>query len=341
LHTSYIVSYQMMKLFLIVAIFALASCATTANLEEFSNLWTSWKSLHQKTYATQEEEANRFVVFVDNYHRVIKFNSENETPKLALNKFADLTKQEFKAQMTGKAFVETNQDLVRERTTEPEAVGALPVAIDWRVKGAVTPVKDQGQCGSCWTFSTTGVIEGFNFIQTGNLVSLSEQQIVDCDTDTNQGCDGGWPYLAVEYAGQNGLELESDYPYTAEDGDCKYSKKKAQSVVGNYSFVTANSTVSLKTALVDQPVSVLIEADEDTFQLYSSGVIKSGCGGTIDHAVLAVGYTRVGVTEAFIVKNSWGASWGQNGYVYISTNQKANDGLGVCGILTQPVIGTK
>ena len=268
----------MMKVILFVAIFALAGFATATNMEEFSNLWSAWKTLHQKTYASQEEDIERFVVFVENYHRVIKFNSENDSTRLALNKFADLTKQEFKAQMTGGAFVETNQDFVRERTAETESVGVLPVSVDWRAKGAVTPVKDQGQCGSCWTFSTTGVIEGFNFIQTGSLISLSEQQIVDCDKTTNQGCDGGWPYLAVEYAGQNGLELESDYPYTAEDGKCKYNKDKAQSVVGNYTFVAPNSTVSLKTALVDQPVSVLIEADEDTFQLYSSGVIKANCG---------------------------------------------------------------
>jgi len=221
------------------------------------------------------------------------------------------------------------------------AMGAPPTSVDWRTKGAVTPVKDQGQCGSCWTFSTTGVLEGFNFINTGKLVSFSEQQIVDCDIGTDQGCNGGWPYDALVYAGKHGLETEQDYPYKAVDGKCKYDKSKSTSTNSGYKFVTPKSADDLKPAIATMPVSVLIEADQNVFQFYSSGVIKSGCGASLDHAVLAVGYGSVSGTDAFIVKNSWNTSWGDKGYVYIATDPTANSGHGVCGILSQPVIPTK
>jgi C1A family cysteine protease len=221
-----------------------------------------------------------------------------------------------------------------------ETVGNLPANFDWRSKGAVTAVKDQGQCGSCWSFSTTGLLEGWNFLHNKKLTTFSEQQIVDCDKKVNEGCNGGWPYLAVQYAGQNGLETEADYPYTAEDGKCKYTKAKATIVNKNYTFITPNSTDALKTAITANPISVLIEADQDVFQLYKSGVIWRNCGSQLDHAVLAVGWQKVVGIDSFIVKNSWGADWGQSGYVYISTNEKPNGGTGVCGILSQPVTAT-
>jgi len=259
---------------------------------------------------------------------------------MALNKFADLTGTQFKAQQASCGFPETNEDIIAANTYPEFDVGALPASVDWRNKGAVTPVKDQGQCGSCWSFSTTGVLEGNYFLKQGTLLSFSEQQIVDCDTDQNQGCDGGWPYLAVQYAAAKGLELESDYPYKAVDGTCKYDASKVHQINKAYAFVTANSTTALQTALVDSPVSVLIEADQDVFQFYTTGVIKTNCGNSLDHAVLAVGYEKRGLYQAFIVKNSWGTSWGADGYVYISTNNKANSGTGVCGILSQPMVPT-
>jgi len=301
-------------------------------------LWEAWKVQHGKSYSALEE-TSRFGIFAHNYKKILKFNAENEDTKLALNLFADLTNAEFKSKMTGSGFYESNSALVQENTVVlDENVWALPTSVDWRNKGAVTPVKDQGQCGSCWSFSTTGVLEGWNFIKNGQLISFSEQQIVDCDTTTNQGCDGGWPYLAIQYAGKNGLETEADYPYTAQDGTCRYQASKSHKVASNYSFVTPNSTAQLKSALVDSPVSVLIEADQDVFQFYSKGVIKTGCGAALDHAVLAVGYHKIGVLEALIVKNSWGTDWGEDGYVHIWDSQAVNGGQGVCGVLAQPVI---
>jgi len=326
----------MNRVILLVALFAFAGLASaTFKAEHLNSLWSAWKVQNKKAY-TAAEEVTRFGIFIENFNKIHRLNAESEGVKFAVNKFADLTATEFKFKYASSGFSEVQAQAPRLRRD----IGALPDSVDWRNKGAVTPVKDQGQCGSCWTFSTTGVLEGFYFVNNGKLLSFSEQQIVDCDTDQDEGCNGGWPYLAVEYAAKNGLEQESDYPYTAEDGDCKYNKAKATKVAGGYQFVTANSTDSLKAALVNGPVSVAIEADQDVFQFYSKGVISTGCGAELDHAVLAVGYQKVGVLEAFIVKNSWGTSWGADGYVFISTINKLNKNQGACGILAQPVIPT-
>ena len=321
-----------------ILLLAIIGFADAIKADAHHNLWSAWKTQHKKTY-TASEELIRYGIFVENYLKINRLNAESDSARYALNKFADLTATEFKLKHATGGLYEPHKKFVASNSLTA-TIGNLPDSVDWRNKGAVTPVKDQGQCGSCWAFSTTGVLEGFNFINNGKLVSFSEQQIVDCDTEQNEGCNGGWPYLAVEYAAKNGLETESDYPYTAQDGKCKYKKSKAVTVAAGYKFVTSNSTDQLKAALVNSPVSVLIEADQDSFQFYSSGVLRKGCGADLDHAVLAVGYEKVGLYEAFIVKNSWGTSWGNNGYIYIGTDAKQNNGQGVCGILAQPLIAS-
>jgi len=327
----------MNKAILLVALFAFAGLASaTFRADTLSPMWSAWKVQNKKAY-TAAEEVTRFGIFIENFNKIHRLNTESDGVKYAINKFADLTATEFKQIYASGGHFENHRKEVARNSLRRD-FGALPDSVDWRNKGAVTPVKDQGQCGSCWTFSTTGVLEGFNFVNNGKLLSFSEQQIVDCASAAGYGCQGGWPYLAVQYAGQNGLELESDYPYTAQDGTCVFDASKVTKVNSGYTFVTPKSTDQLKAALVNFPVSVLIEADQDTFQFYSSGVIKASCGANLDHAVLAVGYEKVGLLEAFIVKNSWGTSWGSSGYVYISTIQTENQGQGVCGILAQPMI---
>ena len=325
----------MQKVLIIFALLAIGAFASIPiNTEEIKSLWSSWKIYYGKAYTAAEESA-RLAIFTENYKKVILNNAANEDLKFAMNKFADLTSTEFKT-IFASGYIQKNS---RVAPTEFDQVEALPATVDWRSKGAVTKVKDQGQCGSCWTFATTGVLEGWYQINKGTLLSFSEQQIVDCDKN-DDGCDGGDPVEALTYTATNGVELELTYPYTAEDGTCKFKKAVAVKTNGGSNLVTAQNTDALKTALVASPVSVAIEADEDVFQLYSSGVIKSGCGDSLDHAVLAVGYTTVGSDEAFIVKNSWGSSWGQEGYVYLSTSDKLNGGNGACGILSQPVVPT-
>ena len=329
----------MSKTILLISLFLFASIVSAGtSMETFSALWQSWKLKHNKQYALGEESA-RFAIFIENVNKITKNNIENDEVKFAINQFADLTATEFKQTYAScnhaKPDPETQNNALSFNLEDP-----LPDEFDWRKKGAVTPVKNQGQCGSCWTFSATGAIEGFYFINHGQLLSFSEQQIVDCDDlGEDKGCHGGWHYSAIEYAGIYGLHTEKDYPYHAYHTKCKYDKSKAIVTNKNYTVVAANSTANLKAALVNNgPVSVAIEADQDVFQFYQRGVISSGCGARLDHAVLVVGYQKVGKLEAFIVKNSWGSGWGDRGYVLISSLQTLNKGRGVCGILAMPYV---
>jgi C1A family cysteine protease len=326
---------KMQKTLIILSLLAISCLASMpVNMDELKSLWSSWKIYYGKAYGLAEEAA-RFAIFVENYKYIVQFNGENTDVKLALNKFADITSEEFSNIYAG-CYKNNGKHTKVPGDIEYE-VHDLPASVDWRTQGAVTAVKNQGQCGSCWSFSTTGVLEGFYFISKGKLLSFSEQQIVDCDSQ-DDGCDGGLPYQALKYTAQAGLETETSYPYKGVDGTCAAKKLKSYNTNSNYKLVQTQSPDALKTAIVTQPVSVGIEADQNVFQFYSSGVITKRCGDSLDHAVLAVGYTTVSGTEAFIVKNSWGADWGQQGYVYISTDGSANGGNGVCGILSEPVV---
>lgn len=206
----------------------------------------------------------------------------------------------------------------------------LPGSVDWRQQGAVTPVKNQGSCGSCWSFSTTGSVEGANFLKTKNLVSLSEQQLVDCSTpEGNEGCNGGLMDLAFKYIESNELETEAEYPYTAKDGTCSFDKSKGTVGITNFFDVPQNSTAQLEAAVAQQPVSVAIDAGSIIFQLYFGGIIKSSwCGTNLDHGVLVVGYGTESGTDYWILKNSWG-NWGEKGFFRI---KRGGDGPGICGI---------
>jgi len=326
----------MIKAILLISLLAFLNLTTaTFKADTLAPMWSAWKVQHKKTY-TAAQEAMRFGIFVENFNKIHRLNAESTGVQYAVNKFADLTGTEFKQVYASGAFPDKYRQEISTRPSLRRNI-QLPDSVDWRNKGAVTPVKDQGQCGSCWAFVATGVVEGLNFIKTGELLSFSEQQIVDCETD-NYGCQGGWPHLAIQYAAQNGLELESDYPYTGYGTECKYDSSKALKANSGYQFVTPNSTNQLKAALVNSPVVVVIEADQDAFHFYKSGVIATGCGANLDFTALAVGYQKVGVLEAFIVKNDWGTDWGVDGYIYISTIQQENQGQGVCGILAQPVM---
>ena len=207
-------------------------------------------------------------------------------------------------------------------------------SVDWRSKNAVTAVKNQGQCGSCWAFSTTGTLEGADAIADGSLLSFSEQQLVDCDKGGNMGCNGGSMDLALKYTETHPLELEADYPYKGKKlfGRCLYDSSKGKSHNRGYKDVTSKSVSALESAVTTGPTSIAIEADKRVFQMYKGGVLNSiECGHKLDHGVLAVGYG----SDHFIVKNSWGGSWGEEGYVRIS-----NSAEDICGILMAPVIAT-
>jgi cathepsin L len=246
-----------------------------------------------------------------------------------MNSFGDLSVQEFAA-IYNTYRVNTNRTLSEEVHGEPNY--EMAATVDWRTKGAVTGVKNQGQCGSCWAFSTTGSVEGAFFLAKGSLISSSEQELVDCSGSFgNDGCDGGLMDNAFQYImSKSGINRESTYPYTAQDGSCASKPTNIGASIKNFVDVQSQDEASLVSAINKQPVSVAIDASQSSFQFYSSGVYyEPSCSSTqLDHGVLAVGYGTQG-SDYYIVKNSWGSSWGQNGYILMSRNKDNN-----CGIAT-------
>jgi len=202
----------------------------------------------------------------------------------------------------------------------------------------VTPIKNQGQCGSCWSFSATGAIEGALVAEGGSLASLSEQQLVDCSTSYgNDGCNGGLMDYAFEYViAHKGITSEKNYPYSATGPNACQSKPSVASISG-YCDVAQNNEKALAFAVSKAPVSVAIEADQSCFQFYSGGVMADkSCGTQLDHGVLAVGYGTSGSQKYWNVKNSWGTSWGLNGYIWLGKDVAGTGGAGICGIAMQP-----
>jgi len=303
------------------------------SIEESQVSFKSWTQLHGKKYSHTNEHNYRLAVYKENLEMIENHNRLNKGFTLAMNKFGDLTSAEYRALYLAPKFNATQVT----RTGQSHVFDAsIPRAdtVDWRTKGVVTSVKDQGQCGSCWAFSATGSMEGAWGIKKGKLNSLSEQQLVDCSGDYgNYGCDGGLMDSAFQYAiAVKGLESEDVYPYTATDGNCAFDASKIVTSITSFKdVVPSQSEASLVTAINQQPVSVAIDASQSSFQFYSGGVYyDSGCSSTqLDHGVLAVGYGTDSGKDYYIVKNSWGTDWGVQGYILMSRNKKNN-----CGIAT-------
>jgi len=287
-----------------------------------------------KRYQNLEELKQRFEIFKENAIEIYNHNkNENKTFTLAINQFTDLSRDEFIHYYVNG--LNNYQSYGCVIYTAPSNI-LLPSSIDWRQKGAVSSVKDQGQCGSCWTFSSTGAIEGSWAISKGQLFDLAEQQLVDCAKGFkygSHGCNGGQMEGAFKYVIENGQCSENSYPYVATDGTCQKCQPVA-SMSACYD-VKPNDQLSLKSAVSRQPVSVAIEADSFYFQSYSSGVLTSDkCGTKLDHGVLAVGYGTENGNDYWLVKNSWGTSWGDKGYVKIGRHDSQNE-PGIYGIAIQ------
>jgi len=282
----------------------------------FQDMFTAFMKQYGKTY-THDEFATRFSTFKSNMEVIRLHNTQiNSTYSMGLNEFADLTFDEFKAKYFGYSHV--SNEFLRSKNYHKVEAEDVATSVDWRTKNAVTPVKNQGMCGSCWAFSTTGSTEAAWVLQGGHsLVSLSEQQLVDCaQAEGNQGCNGGLMDYGFQYIIDNkGLCTEDSYPYTAADGTCKTTCEKVVTISG-FKDIPANDETSLLNAVgTNGPVSVAIEADQQGFQFYSGGVFDGACGTALDHGVLAVGYGTDTGKDYWIVKNSWGASWGESGYI--------------------------
>nr|AAD54424.1 thiol protease [Matricaria chamomilla] len=313
-----------------------------------SDLFGKWKELHGKTYQHEEEENLRLENFKKSVKFVMEKNSERKSEldhTVGLNKFADLSNEEFKEMYMSKVKGSRSNELkmggVKRNMSVSSRTCDAPTSLDWRDKGVVTPMKDQGQCGSCWAFSVSGSIESANAIATGDLIRLSEQELVDCDT-YDYGCDGGNMDTAYRWIIKNGgLDSEDDYPYTSSNGrDGKCDKtKSAKSVVSLDSYVEVESNEdAVLCAVATTPVTIGIVGSAYDFQLYTGGVYNGQCSSKpydIDHAVLIVGYGSQDGKDYWIVKNSWGTYWGLEGYILMERNTDIKNG--VCGMYLEPV----
>ena len=301
--------------------------------------FTHFQDRFSKKYENIEELQTRFQIFRHNLRDIVIHNlDQTQNFTMGVNQFTDLTPEEFKSQWVGGLKTQVGSYGCKTFTS---GASGVPATVDWRNKGAVTSVKDQGQCGSCWTFSATGAIEGAWAISKGQLVDLSEQELVDCATGVSygsHGCNGGQMEGAFKFVIANGQCTLASYPYTAKDGTCQ--KCTAVAHISYCSDVKPNDQVSMKAAVAQQPVAVAIEADTRYFQSYSGGILtSSSCGTSLDHGVLTVGYGEENGQKYWLVKNSWGTTWGDKGYVKIARSESTND-PGICGIAMDPSFPT-
>ena len=283
---------------------------------------------HGLSYGTVEEYEFRFQRFLETQAFIEEHNAiEENTYTVAHNKMSTWTAAERKRLRGYVAEIEDGSSMV-PTLSFPNVT--IATSIDWRAKGAVNPIKDQAYCGSCWAFASVAALEAAHKIKSGTLLSLSEQQLVDCNTSVG-GCNGGNTTSSYAYWETHRAESEAAYPYTAKDGTCKYSSTAATAVqVSSYSRITGSSVTDLKTALNTGVVDVAVDAESSAWNNYSSGVFNnSTCGTSLDHAVVLVGYgTDATYGDYWILRNSWGTGWGEKGYMRL----KIVSGQGICGV---------
>ncbi|KAL5772246.1 hypothetical protein ACOSQ2_012170 [Xanthoceras sorbifolium] len=321
---------------LILTIWAIHALCRPLNEEYVLNRHEEWMAQHGRVYKDALEKERRYNIFKNNLEYIENFNKGVDRGyKLAINKFGDLTNDEFRRRYTGFKRQTSRVTSTSEATSfEYGNLTAVPTSMDWRKNGAVTPVKNQDSCGCCWAFSAVAAIEGITKLKTGKLISLSEQELLDCDINgENQGCNGGLMDSAFEFIKSNrGLTTEANYPYEGMENTCKQKNAaEAAATITGYKDVPANNEKALLQAVANQPVSVALEGTDYNFQFYSTGVFTGDCGTDLDHAVTAIGYgTNTDGTKYWLIKNSWGTRWGESGYMKIQRDSGAKEGL--CGL---------
>jgi len=332
-----------MKILLLIACFT--ACANAISFYEVvTDEWNVWKLFHGKNYSNPVEDKFRLKIFMENKAKIAKHNARahegHKSYFLKMNSFGDLLHHEFIGIMNGYNY-EQKQQLNDGLTQIPAAHVDLPGEVDWRSHGAVTDVKDQGQCGSCWAFSSTGALEGQHFRKSGQLVSLSEQNLVDCSGKYgNNGCNGGLMDNAFRYIKVNhGIDTEESYPYDGEEEQCHYSARNVGATDKGFVDITPGDEDALKSAVATVgPVSVAIDASHPTFQFYNHGIYdEPECDPqNLDHGVLVVGYGSTDEGDYWLVKNSWSTKWGDEGYIKMSRNKDNQCGIASCA--SYPVV---
>nr|XP_022320063.1 cathepsin L1-like [Crassostrea virginica] len=306
-------------------------CAGIDGLSEIflDKKWEEFKQAYHKVY-TPREEITRKSVWLENLDVIAKHNIEADMGhrcyRLGMNEYGDLTTEEATAMLNGVR----GSDFVNGSTFIPPNNLKLPKTVDWRKEGYVTPIKNQGRCGSCWAFSAIAALEGQHFRKTGKLVALSEQNLVDCSKE-NLGCIGGLPKNAYTYISRNGgIDTEESYPYTGRKDTCKFQQSKVGATCTGFVQVTSGELNLQKAVASVGPISVAIDASRPSFHLYKEGVYDEEACSTlmfIFHAVVVVGYGVYQGKDYWLVKNSWGTSWGMEGYIMMSRNKDNQCGI--------------
>ncbi|XP_062135083.1 cathepsin L-like [Drosophila sulfurigaster albostrigata] len=304
--------------------------------------WNRFQIDYTKFYQTEDEALLRRLIFVDNKRRIDKHNRRFmaglESYEMGVNQFTDLLPKEFQSQMLSSLNITEAEGLIEFRYSAPRDVDP-PSSIDWRAKGAVTPVMDQGEiCESCWAFATTGTLEGQTFVRTGRLVQLSAQNLVDCSSTYNNNCGGGLAARALKYIMDNGgINTESSYPYQGTMQQCRYDSRNIGATVQGRSLVKDKSEANLAVATaLYGPVSVAV--DGTGLQHYRSGVYNNpNCTNDLNHAMVVVGYGHDSYDgDYWLVKNSWGTSFGESGYIRMSRNR--NNQCGIASYAVFPMV---
>jgi cathepsin F len=307
----------------LIAVLAVANATTFLPKEDEAMFaFTRFIKQHNKEYSSVSEFQARFEIFRENLAHVDQI--EKFSP------FMDISRSEFKIRhsLNTEKLAEMKSMMTKAAILSTED---LPESLDWRTKGAVSDVKDQGQCGSCWAFSAVGNIEGLNAIKTGKMVTLAEQQLVDCDHNGDQGCNGGLMDNAFQYLVEaGGIESDKDYKYTARDGNCKFNKSKVAVKLAGFEDISQNEDQIAAALVANGPLSIAVNANP--FQMYTSGILrptKRSCNpAELDHGVTLVGFGVEKGVKYWIIRNSWGSSWGEDGYIRLER------GTGACGMNT-------